>query len=63
MGPTATLSVSVLAPEHPSLVAAVVLLARVAVGEELQVDRSCNVNCEYFVLPQICEIKCEKIVY
>ena len=61
MGPTATLSVSVLAPEHPSLVAAVVLLARVAVGEELQVDRSCNViNCEYyFVLPQ----KCEKIVY
>ena len=35
---TAALPVSVLAPEHPSLVAAVVLLMRVAVGEELQVD-------------------------
>ena len=36
---TAALPVSVLAAEHPRLVALVVLLAGVAVREELQVDR------------------------
>ena len=44
MGPTATLSVSVLAVKHPRLVPPVVLLARVAVREELQVDGTCKVE-------------------